>query len=360
MTPGDTSRADVVYHASTSNSISFVVEWSARTSSSPARAGPDSDLFLLVTTPLYFVDTLRVNADPGSCSGNITMEPVSVVYGAPALQFVERWDAEQRVEQALREHSWASMVPDWSAALGKKPRFSNQPIFGGFGPPTSQPSVAPLDLTSAFRPYMNPKHDSLANSFGAPNADNPAFKDVAKGKHPMGGRRVLSSDGRPFDPLAAADEPLWGDAAVSTAFSQARTDLKGVPPVVVFRGGGSEVSFGMSESDAQQNGGEHKSTTQTIDIADALSGDFQLVVASGSVSFSVSRSWMGTHDVTMGAKDSSSTASAGFSLSDPDPGDVFEVTVQRDLAYGTFWFNTTHGYSKCPVEPHTVPREFRS
>ena len=50
-------------------------------------------------------------------------------------------------------------------------------------------------------------------------------------------------------------------------------------------------------------------------------------------------------------------AEASFTLKDANPGDVFDVQVIRDARFGTFWFNTTRGFSKCPHEPNTVARE---
>jgi len=50
-------------------------------------------------------------------------------------------------------------------------------------------------------------------------------------------------------------------------------------------------------------------------------------------------------------------SSIGFTLGDPDTGDVFDVDVFVDPNYGTFVFNTVSGQSMCPSEAGTEARE---
>ena len=54
---------------------------------------------------------------------------------------------------------------------------------------------------------------------------------------------------------------------------------------------------------------------------------------------------------------SDSEQSMGFSLSDPEMGDYFDVEIYTDPIYTTPVFRTVAGASRCPNEPGTAPRE---
>jgi len=54
---------------------------------------------------------------------------------------------------------------------------------------------------------------------------------------------------------------------------------------------------------------------------------------------------------------STKITSAKVVFEDETAGDYIDVQVTGDMRFGTLAFNTTGGASKCPVEPHTVPRE---
>jgi hypothetical protein len=356
-TPGATSMAKVTKHQATSSSVSFGISWTATTSSLPAYAGPMSDLFLIMTTPIYFVETFTIVPASGgnmACAGGNITRSLSVKVGNPDLSFITREAALRHVKPLLEYLQYNTYLDNWDIVLNTQPQF--------VAPPSQSPTATIPDLST--KKYFDTKKGIM--NMGKANEGNEKLKgrmgrrilmgldEQAMGElnvKPRAGR-ILVTDSRSFDPLAV--EGLWGD---ETLRADVRAQLKGLPQVISFVGGGSSTQYTYDEDTEDTVGGTHVSQTDTLDMNTNLGGAISVVGIRVGVSYRAGRDWRGTHDKEFGTKTGRKRAVSGFQLSDPDFGDSFNVEVARDLRYGTFWFNTTAGYSSCAPEPNTVSRE---
>lgn len=62
-------------------------------------------------------------------------------------------------------------------------------------------------------------------------------------------------------------------------------------------------------------------------------------------------------DDSLGTTSADTTKVTGFTFSDPDPGDLYDITYAWDPVYGTPAFRLNAGQTSCPNEPGTVPRD---
>jgi hypothetical protein len=122
-----------------------------------------------------------------------------------------------------------------------------------------------------------------------------------------------------------------------------------------FSGGGAGTDYSISEEnyDTVEFG---FGTRGHIQGAGKLGLGFNIFVVKArfGLEFDVSYEVHGMQRVNF-RKDAKS--SIGFHLEDADYGDAWTLDVFIDPYYGTFVFNTVGGYSSCPAEAMTTPRE---
>eukprot|EP00808_Paulinella_micropora_P010314 g76968.t1 len=297
-------------------SASLTVQWSYATSDDPARPGKLSDMFLVPSLNIVWREVLVVSYNASSCRGQSkTLLKYSITKGAGSrnrdvFAWLSYHDIKTKELPRLRKLLLDAQSKNDAEAVAK-----------------FQEGIDGWNATLA-------RHDSISQLAAAGNLTK-ADKLAPK---------YFIDRARHFDGVLANDKDK-GDLEAINVFK--------------FEGGGSLLSYSVSQDSSTSSTGDSEAMhTGEHKIGGAVKTSLKTPIGGIDLDLKLGSHHTNSDESTFThASSGPEDGSIGFTLGDPDSGDIFDVEVFIDPVYNTFVFHTTSGYSKCPGEVNTVHRE---
>jgi hypothetical protein len=182
---------------------------------------------------------------------------------------------------------------------------------------------------------------------------NNGFKDTMLGDQATGGDAVDGPPGIEGNPTALQISRMQEFDALSGAAQEGKESY------ITFAGGGEMIEFSHS---MQMSSSSSVSIGLDLEGGMAWGMDVGAEINVLALTVGTENNWEWENSESRGESRTKSTsngrsATVAYTLGDPNPGDKFVVQVTDNKVFGTPFFKTIGGASRCPHEPNTTPRE---